>query len=189
MAITLTLTHPVTDEELIKLSERNPGYQFERTARGEVIVTPTGSESSRASGEVFGQLRDWNRRSGRGVVFDSSGGFRLPDSAVRAPDASWVRQDRWEGLTREQRRTFAPLCPDAVFEIRSESQSLTELRAKMSDFIASGTQIAVLIDLDMRILEVYRPEREPEVYQDPKTVALAPELPGFILDLGPVYTT
>src|SRR5438132_12168248 len=114
MAITLTLTHRVTDEELLELSKRNPGYQFERTAKGELVVTPTGMESGRISGEVLVQLGIWNRQTRAGVVFDSSTGFRLPDSALLAPDASWVRLDRWNALASDQRKGFAPLGPDAA---------------------------------------------------------------------------
>lgn len=187
MAITLKHTRPVTDDELLEFSRQNPGLQFERTANGELVVTPTGSESSRASGEVFGQLREWNRRRGRGVVFDSSGGFRLPNNAVYAPDASWIRQDRWERLTQEQRRTFAPLCPDAVFEIRSEGNTLAELREKLRIYLANGAQIAALVDPSGRCVEVYRQARPPEIHASPATVALDSELPGFVLDLAPVF--
>ncbi len=189
MAITLILTHRVTDEELVELSERNPGYQFERTAKGELVVTPTGMESGRTSGEVFGQLRDWNRRTGRGVVFDSSTGFRLPDGALFAPDASWLRLDRWNALTSEQRGKFGPLCPDAAFEVRSESTTMAELREKARAYLANGAQIAVLIDPVGRTVEVYPPGREPKTHRDPTTVTLDPELPGFVLDLEPIFAT
>lgn len=187
MAVSLRLKAVPTDEDILELSRQNPGYQFERTADGELVVTPTGSESSRASGEVFGQLRDWNQRIGLGVVFDSSGGFRLPDGAVHAPDASWVRRERWEALPPEQRRKFAPLCPDAVFEIQSESQSLVELRTKMRAYLANGAPLGVLIDPEHRTVEVYRPGQEPAVFTDPGTVALDPELAGFALELAPVF--
>jgi Uma2 family endonuclease len=187
MAITLALSHGVTDDELLDLSARNPGYQFERTAKGVLIVTPTGMESGRVSGEVFGQLRDWNRRTGGGVVFDSSTGFRLPDGALFAPDASWVRLDRWNALTPEQRKKFGPLCPDAVVEIRSENDTMAELREKARTYLANGTQIVVLVDPEQRTVEEYRPAGEPKTYRDPDTVALDPELPGFALELEPIF--
>ncbi len=187
MGITLIMTHRVTDEELVELSERNPGYQFERTAKGELIVTPTGMESGRASGEVLVQLGLWNRQTRAGVVFDSSTGFRLPDGALFAPDASWVRPDRWNALTPEQRKRFGPLCPDAAFEVRSESSTMAELREKASAYLANGAQIAILIDPYDRTVEVYRPARLPETHRDPKTVALDPVLSGFVLDLEPIF--
>ncbi|HEV2356119.1 MAG TPA: Uma2 family endonuclease [bacterium] len=188
MAITLKHTRPVTDDELLELSRQNPGYQFERSAKGELIVTPAGMESGRASGEVVGQLRDWNQSDRPGVVFDSSTGFRMPDGSVLSPDASWVRRDRWDALTIEDRKKLGPFCPDAVFEIRSESNTLAELRDKMRAYLANGARVGVLVDPDRRTVEVYRPGREPEMHQDSKTVSLDPELAGFILNLESLFT-
>lgn len=187
MAIQLDLLRPVTDEELVQLSERNPGYQFERAADGRLVVSPTGSESGRRTGEVFGQLRAWNQRAAVGVVFDSSAGFLLPDGSVLSPDASWVRKERWEMLTRDQRQGFAPLCPDAVFEVRSPGQTVYQLREKMRAYLRNGARLAVLVDPYAASVEVYRPGSEPQVYQNAQRVRLDPELPGFELDLGPVF--
>jgi Uma2 family endonuclease len=187
MAIELDLLHPVTDEELRLLSERNPGYQFERSADGRLVVSPTGMEGGRRSGEVIGQLRDWNRRAGLGVVFDSSTGFHLPDGSLLSPDASWIRRERWERLSPEEREGFGSFCPDAVFEIRSSSQTPQELREKMQTYLRNGARIGVLIDPYTRTVEVYRPGQKPERHEDPERVALDPELPGFVLELGPVF--
>ncbi len=187
MAIELDLLHPVTDEELLRLSERNPGYQFERTADGRLVVSPTGSKSGWRSAEVTGQLRDWNRHTRSGVVFDSSAGFHLPDGSLLSPDASWIARKRWKALSPEEQEGFAPLCPDAVFEIRSPSQSPQELWEKMQTYLRNGARIGVLIDPYSRTVEVYRPGREPERHENPERVALDPELPGFVLELRPVF--
>ncbi len=103
VAVVIDLLRVPTDEELLELSERNPGYQFERTADGRLVVSPTGMESGRRSGEVFRQLSMWNHRLRAGVVFDSSTGFRLPDGSLLSPDASWARRERWEAIPREER--------------------------------------------------------------------------------------
>jgi Uma2 family endonuclease len=187
VGIELDLLRRVTDEELAALSDRNPGYQFERTAEGRLVVSPTGGEGGRRSGGVFAQLWNWNRRTRLGVAFDSSTGFNLPDGSCRSPDASWVRRDRWEALTREQRKGFAPLCPDAVFEVRSESDSLAELRAKMHRYLENGARLAVLVDPEARAAELYRPGREPERREATESISLGPELAGFVLDLGPLF--
>ncbi|HKV43352.1 MAG TPA: Uma2 family endonuclease [bacterium] len=102
MAIILTLTYPLTDEELLELSERNPGYQFERTAKGELIVTPTSGRSSHRETELGRQLGNWAQQTRRGVVFSPTAGFKLPDGSFFLPDAAWVRRDRWEALDPEQ---------------------------------------------------------------------------------------
>jgi len=187
MAIELDLLHPVTDEELLRLSERNPGYQFERTADGRLVVSPTGSKSDWRSVEIAYQLRRWSERRGLGVVFGSSAGFRLPDGSVLSPDASWVRRERWEALSPEEQEGFAPLCPDAVFEIRSPSQTPQELREKMRAYLRNGARIGILVDPYARAVEVYRPGREPERHEDRERVALDPELLGFLLELRPVF--
>ncbi len=187
MAIELDLLHPVTDEELWRLSERNPGYQFERTADGRLVVSPTGSKSDWRSVEIAYQLRRWSEQVGLGVVFGSSAGFRLPDGSVLSPDASWVRRERWERLSPEEQEGFAPLCPDAVVEIRSPSQTPQELREKMRAYLRNGAQVGVFIDPYTQTVEVYRPGRERERHEDPERVALDPGLPGFVLELGPVF--
>lgn len=187
MAILLDLLRPVTDEELLRLSERNPGYQFERTADGRLVVSPTGGKSGRRSAEVLRQLADWNRGTRLGIVFDSSTGFHLPDGSLLSPDASWVVRERWEALSSEEQERFAPLCPDAVFEVRSAHQTSQELREKMRAYLRNGARIGVLLDPYERTVDVYRPGLQPERYEGPDRVGLDPELPGFVLELGPVF--
>ena len=186
MAITINQSKPVSDADLLELSRRNPGYQFERQRDGALTVTPTGSKPGYRSGEVFGQLRHWSRANEAGPVFDSSTGFLLPDGSVLSPDASWVRRERWDALGAKDQESFAPLCPDAVFEIRSKSDRLEELRAKMRAYLENGAGIAVLVDPFDRFVEAWRPRREPDRFAD-ETVELAPELRGFFLENRSIY--
>jgi Uma2 family endonuclease len=187
MAITLTLTHRVTDEELLELSERNPGYQFERTAKGELIVTPTSGRSAHRETELGRQLGNWAQQNRRGVVFSPTAGFKLPDGSFFLPDAAWVRRDRWDALDPEQQDEILSICPDAAFEIRAKTSRPADLQDKMRAYLANGAQIAILIDPYERTVEVYQPGREPETHRDPTTVTLDPGLPGFVLDLEPIF--
>ncbi|KGQ21969.1 Uma2 family endonuclease [Thermus filiformis] len=179
--LALVYPRPLTDEELRLLSERNPGYQFERSPEGRLLVSPTGGESGRRSGEVFGQLRAWNQEARLGVVFDASTGFHLPDGSLLSPDAAFVEGKRWEALSPEEREGFPPLAPDAVFEVRSPSQGLEALREKMGLYLNNGVRLVVLLDPFGRRVEVYRPGGSPQVLEDPEEVLLDPELPGFLL--------
>ena len=187
VGITLKAPEPVTDEGLLEFSRRNPGLRFERSAGGELIVTPAGSRSARRELQLGAQLEHWARRDGRGLAFGPSAGFRLPDGSVLAPDAAWVRRERWDALTDEEQEGFAPLCPDVVFEIASKTDDLRDLRAKVRRYLTNGAHVALLIDPQSLIVEIYRPGQEPQVLSRPQAVTLTPELPGFTLDVAPIF--
>ena len=187
MAISLKLAAPPGDDEILELSQRNPGFQFERSTAGELIVTPTGSAGGRRELELGAQLHGWARQDGRGVAFGSSTGFHLPDGSLLSPDASWVRRDRWDALTEDEREGFAPMCPDAVFEVVSRTDALPDLRRKMQAYLANGARLAVLIDPPRRMVEVYAADRDPRVVEAAQSVSLDPILPGFSLDLEPIF--
>lgn len=124
-----TLTLKVTHEQFVELARCNRELQLERTATGDLIVMPpTGGDTSNRNADFSGQLWLWNRQAKLGKAFNSSTGFHLPNGAVRSPDAAWVRQDRWDALTKEQQETFAPLCPDFVLELRSKNDTMESLR-------------------------------------------------------------
>jgi Uma2 family endonuclease len=188
LSIKLSPVHPLTDAELAALSERNPGYQLERSAKGELVVAPTSTEGGRRSSEVNRQLAQWNRQTGLGVVFDASTGFNLPDGSCLSPDAAWIPRDRWDALPPQEREGFAPIGPDVVFEIRARSNTRAELRAKAHAYIDNGSRLAVVIDLDAEVVEIYRPGAPDQMLAHQATLALDPELPGFALDLSSVRT-
>jgi Uma2 family endonuclease len=186
MAITINQPKPVSDAELLDLSRRNPGYQFERQSDGALTVTPTGTKSGYRSGEVLRQPAQWSRTRVAGPTFDSSTGFHLRDGSVLSPDAAWLRRDRLEALSPEDQEAFAPLCPDTVFEVRSKSDAIDELRAKMRAYLNNGARVAVVIDPYDRFVEIWRPDREPERHRE-NAVTLDPELPDFVLDTEAIY--
>lgn len=187
VGVRLDLLREVTDEELLRLTARNPGWQFERSAEGELLMSPTGAQSGYWSGQVYLQLELWNRRCGLGRSFDASTGFRLPDGSCLSPDAAWVREERWQALTREQRRHYMPFAPDAAFEVRSDSDRLADLRAKVQAYVANGTVVAVLVDPEARAVEVYRPGAELQRIEGALHVDLGPELPDFTLELQQIF--
>ncbi|BAZ20071.1 hypothetical protein NIES4073_09450 [Kalymmatonema gypsitolerans NIES-4073] len=186
--ITIPKTFKVSHEQFKELAAVNRDLRLERTATGELIVMPpTGSDTGNRNLDIEGQLWLWNRQTKLGVVFDSSTGFHLPNGANRSPDASWVKLERWEALTPKEREGFAPICPDFVVELRSPSDSIETLRAKMREYMENGASLGWLIDRKSRKVEIYRQGRDVEVLDNPTTLSGEDVLPGFVLDLSEVW--
>jgi Uma2 family endonuclease len=163
----------ISDEEIELLSARNPGYSFERSASGELIVSPpNGFASSSANAEFTYQLAKWNKTSGHGRITDSSGGFHLPDGSLLQPDGAWVSERRFLDVPEAKRDKYLPLCPDAVVEILSPSDHHILTRNKVAEFMRNGARIGVFIDPFKRTVEVSRDDRGVERFERPKTVTL-----------------
>lgn len=178
----------LTDEQFYEFCQINRDLRIERTARGEVVIMPpAGWKTSERNSEIGMQLRIWAKREGTGVVTDSSGGFVLPNGATRSPDAAWITHARLAALTAEQRDKFLPLCPDFALELRSPTDTLTALQAKMQEYLDNGARLGLLIDPVQRRVYVYRPQAPVECLENPGAVAGDPVLPGFILDLRDIW--
>lgn len=183
----LTLQFPtstqLSDDQFYELCLANPDLRIERTASGELILMPpTGGETSNRNASLNAQLWVWNQKSGSGKVFDSSGGFKLPNGAERAPDTSWVELARWNALTPEQKEKFPPICPDFVIELRSSTDRLLPLQCKMQEYMDNGARLGWLINRKGRQVEIYRPQGT-EILQDPSKLSGESVLPGFELKL------
>ncbi|MEM1280979.1 MAG: Uma2 family endonuclease, partial [Cyanobacteria bacterium P01_H01_bin.152] len=128
-----------------QLCQANPEVKFERTPTGELIIMhPTGGETGNRNIELAADFVIWNRQAQLGVLFDSSTCFRLPNGGDRSPDVAWVEQSRWDALLPEQQRKFPPICPDFVLELRSPSDRLSPIQAKMQEYLVSGAQLGWL---------------------------------------------
>jgi Uma2 family endonuclease len=180
----------VTQEQFEALAAANHDLRLERTAAGELVVNPpTGGESGKRNLSISTQLGNWfEAHEELGEAFDSSTGFRLPNGADRSPDAAWVSREHWESLTSQQQKGFVPLCPDFVVELRSESDSLPKLQAKMREYIDNGAKLGWLIDPQNQQVEIYRPGREVDVLENPSNLSGEDILPGFVLNLRRVWT-
>lgn len=178
----------LTEEQFVQLCQENRDLRFELTADKElVIMAPTGSETGRRSGELFYSLTVWAKKDGTGLSFDSSTGFTLPNGAIRSPDASWVSRERWQALTSEQRRGFAPLCPDFVLELRSPTDQLSPLQEKMQEYIDNGARLGWLIDPAQKRVYIYRPNQPIEQLDNPSSLSGELLLTGFVLDLNAIW--
>ncbi|NJP10834.1 MAG: Uma2 family endonuclease [Leptolyngbyaceae cyanobacterium RU_5_1] len=188
LTISLDSVLQLTDEQFYKLCQANRDLRFERTATGElVIMSPAGSETGNRNAGITAQLWFWNEQTNLGVVFDSSAGFKLPNGADRSPDAAWISLERWNALTPEQQKRFAPICPDFVIELMSPGDNLLAVRLKMQEYLENGARLGWLINRETREAEIYRPGHPVEVLSNPATLSGEDVLPGFVLDLDQIW--
>ena len=178
----------MTEEQFVEFCAQNRELRIERTAEGALeIMPPTFSVTGNQNASVTTDLTIWARQDGSGYAFDSSAGFTLPNGAVRSPDSSWVLRSRLDALTEEDREGFWHICPDFVIEIRSSSDRLSTLQAKMQEYIDNGARLGWLVDPIGRRAYVYRPGAAVEVLDAPQTLSGDPELAGFTLDLIAIW--
>lgn len=178
----------LTREQFYKLCETNPELKLERNAQGELIVMPpTGGETGRSNSSINAQIYIWNETKQLGEVFDSSTGFTLPSGADRSPDVSWVEKSRWDGLTKEQKEKFIPLCPDFVIEIMSPSDNLKKLQNKMVEYIENGCRLGWLIKRKKQEVEIYCPGQNVKILKLPETLSGEDVLPEFLLNMQKIW--
>lgn len=172
----------LTDEQFYQLCISNPEIPLERNAQGGlIIVSPVGGDSGSREMELGTDLTLWNRQTNLGKVFSSSTLFKLPGGGVRSPDAAWVELFRWQALTPEQRQKFPPIAPDFVIELRSQTDKLEALQAKMQEYMNSGVRLGWMFNPQEQQVEIYRQGQFKEVRQLPTQLSGELVLPGFLL--------
>ena len=188
MAIRLPDSILVSEDDFFEFCQLNRDLRIERTAHGEILIMPpTGGETGNRGAEITFQLKLWAKRDGVGEVFDSSTGFILPNTAMRSPDAAWVLRARLTKLTAEEKKKFIPLCPDFVIELKSPSDNLKTVQAKMEEYIENGARLGWLLDPDARRVHVYDADGRREAIEAAERISADPVLPGFTLDLADIW--
>jgi Uma2 family endonuclease len=181
------ITLIVTSEQFDALCTKNPDLRLELTPNRELIVmAPAGGESSEKNADLVTDVNIWNRQTKLGRAFDSSGGydFEALGGGKPSPDVSWIEKSRLEGVNIVK---FIPVVPDFVIELRSATDNLKPLQAKMTVYQRVGVRMGLLIDPKKKRVEIYRPGQEPEILEAPKSIDCNEVMPGFILDLSRIW--
>ncbi len=181
-----SITGGMTDEEFLKFCLENPDLRIERNSNLEIVImSPATSKSGNHSGEIFRQLSNWAMVNNKGLAFDSSAGFTLPDRSVLSPDASWVSNEKWNCISEEDKDKFAPVCPELVIEVRSKSDYLDDLKQKMNVWIKNGAHLGWLIDPREKVSFIFRPGiQEKEIKGLNQKISGEGPIEGFMLDLS-----
>jgi len=177
----------LSDEQFYQLCQINEYYKFEQTAKDELIILPPSNLiTGNREAELNGNLMIWNRQTKLGKVFSSSTIFTLPNGGKRSPGVAWIANERWKSLSIKEKEIFAKICPDFVIELRSRTDSLSQLQEKMQEYLNSGLRLGWLIDPQNQQVEIYRQNQSVEIVSLPTSLSGENVLPGFILEL-PVF--
>lgn len=184
-----SLIGKLSESDLERLCQENPDARLEIDTQGKLIaMSPTGSESGRRNTSLIFQVELWNRQRNLGIVFDSSTGFKLANGAIRSPDVSWVSLAKWNSLSKQQRRKFAPIDPDFIIELMSPTDDRDELQRKMREYQDCRIRLGWLIDPDAKEVEIYRADQsDGEILNNPQSLSGEDVLPGLIVDLKDIF--
>jgi Uma2 family endonuclease len=177
----------ITSEQFDRLCIDNPDLRLELTPEFALIVmAPTGGESGEKNADLVIDVGIWNRQTNLGRVFDSSTGydFTAIDGGKPSPDVSWIEKSRLEGINIVG---FISVVPDFVIELRSASDSLSDIKTKMEKYQQVGVRMGLLIDPKNKQVDIYRPGQKTEIIESPTSIDCSEVMPGFILDMTRIW--
>lgn len=197
MHVQVTLTPPsrisalngrkYSDKEYFAFCQANPDLRVERTAKGEIVVTPpAGYESDDRSAEVIAQLRRWANKDRRGRASGATAQFFLRDGSALSP-AAWTSKEQLTRASDEEKRRFPHFCPEFVIEVLSPSDRIGAAKTKMEQWIANGVELGWLIDGDNQTIYIYEPGRKVEVKKGVSRLAGKGPVKGFVLQLRTIW--
>ncbi len=182
-----TLDPQLTDAEFEEFCRLNDIARVERTREGAIrIELPVCLAISSANSEITYQVRIWWKTHRKGRVYDSSGGFYLPDGSMLSPDGAYCTPERLATVTRQDRKGFAHVCPDFVIELMSETDRLPAAKRKMELWLENGARVAWLVDPKKRQVWVYESGKAPETVSGEFVEGSGP-VEGFRLELNEVW--
>jgi Uma2 family endonuclease len=157
---------------------------------GEIVeMPPAGDEPNVAGGEIFAQLREYARRTGRGKAYTDGIGFHvnLPDRESFSPDAAYH-----VGLRAGMR--FLEGAPIFAVEVRSEHDygpaAEQAMAAKRADYFACGTLVVWDVDLlSEDVIKVYRASdlHHPTIYHRGELAEAEPAVPGWRMPVNDLF--
>ncbi|MGA7525440.1 MAG: Uma2 family endonuclease [Acidobacteriaceae bacterium] len=182
--VSLRPARRLSDEEFLRFSAANEFLRIEQTAEGELIVMiPVGSRTSNKEGYIGRELDLWVEKEQRGIAFNSNIAVSFSDGNIRMPDAAWLSSERWNALTEKQKDGFLPICPEFIVELRSRTDRVSSIEAKMEFWMSHGAQLAWLIDPQRKLAMIYRPGQEPETLLQPEILHGEGPIAGFSLKM------
>ncbi len=182
------LKDEISEADYFEICQINEFLVIEREHSGDwEIKSLNGLSDGQRNSELAFQVGRWSDEDKSGICFGAFTGFTLPNGATRAADFTWLKREKWECLSREQKEKFAPVAPDFVVEICGYHESVKNLQNKMREYIENGVSLGWLIDPQNKRVYVYRPDFETKVLENQKELSGEPLLKSFLLNLQEIW--
>ncbi len=142
----------ISFQDVEKLQALYPENQIELREGKLIVMSPSDGVSGIVGVRCSWLLANWVYEHHLGEVLDASTGFRLPNGDLLSPDVSFVSRER----LKHDLRTYLPIVPELIVEIKSRRDRVRELEEKIALFLRQGVQVGILIDPDKHTVTVYR---------------------------------
>lgn len=179
---TLTRSENLTEEQLLSLPHIGKAEMID----GRLIVAPAGSEHGGTSMQLGRLLLNYVDEHRLGWVFDSSTGFYMRSGDLLSPDVAFVSAARLKGMKRLPRRFFQG-SPDLLAEVLSPNDTPHEIERKMTEYFASDTKLAWLVDPATKTVTPYHDAKPGRVLSGSDVLDGEDVVPGFTLPLEQLF--
>ena len=175
------------DNVLATLSSLNSHLRLETDRNNNLIILmATYDKTGRVNSKLNQQLANWNDMDELGEVYDSSTGFKMPvTNSMKSPDVSFILHSRLEVLENDSQ--FRTIAPDFVIELRSDTDRLKTVIAKMEEYIENGVRLGWLIDPQTENVHIYRLNGNHTMQDFDETLSGEDVLPKFELNLRSIF--
>ncbi|MCY4023122.1 MAG: Uma2 family endonuclease [Anaerolineaceae bacterium] len=168
----------ITMDAFVALVEANPDTHFKCNAAGDVIVMSPKYIHADVHSIIAMHFNSWlltGALPGHGApidcLFELEGWRSRPDLAVHPRLGNAIPRE----------------APRMAVEIRSDSNTWRELRAKAARYLQHGTQMVWLVDTDARSVEVHRADEEVAVFSETDLIEGGDVLPGFQVAVSELF--
>ncbi|MGB7158835.1 MAG: Uma2 family endonuclease [Tepidisphaeraceae bacterium] len=179
---TLTRSENLTEEQLLSLPHIGKAEMID----GRLIVAPAGYEHGGISSALLAALFMHVRDRKLGWVSDSSTGFYMRSGDLLSPDVAFVSAARLKGMKRLPRKFFQG-SPDLLAEVLSPNDKPQEIERKMTEYFASDTKLAWLVDPVAQAVTIYHDARPGRVLSGDDVIEGESIIPGFTLPLEDLF--
>ena len=169
---------PGTATEADLLRPGNGNRKLCELIDGVLVEKPKGLYESVLASVLIQLLGSYLQTHPLGFVSGPDGTVRLKPALVREPDVAFVSWDRLPGGLRAA-EAIPSVAPDLAVEVLSKGNTAAEMRRKVSEYFAAGTERVWILDPKKRSVRVYTGPGTSSVLTDDDVLTAEDILPGF----------